>query len=164
MFKFFNTTVCEPSSHNRFSSPISFTIHLMLPYLLGLCHPWFFCTCWVSSSFESLHKELYRFDVSGNVSVALCFVWLYLLCFIAIVLVQRISFHALFLSLVGWDSLWELYSTPLVRLSWFFGLMEVDFISSWRILIISWEDFSSLMSSSRWSFVMQHFVQIFSPL
>jgi len=115
----------------------------------------------VSSPSETLHKGLYQFDDSGNVSVALCSVWLYLLCFVAVVLVHRISFHALFLSMGGWDSSWDLYSAPLVRLSWFFGPMEVDLISSWRILIISWEDFSSLMSSSRWSFIIQHFAHTY---
>ena len=136
-----------------------FVIHLMLPYVFGIHHPWFFCTYWVSSPSESLHKELW-FDDSGNVSVTLCSVWLYLLCFIAIALVRRISVHALFFSLEAWNSSWDLYWTQFVRLSWFLGPIEVNLIYSYSCRI-NCVDFSSLMSIYNWSFILKHFPHIF---
>jgi hypothetical protein len=111
----------------------SFTIQLMLPYLLGLLPFLKFLYLLGYRLLPKHYTKGYIGTMIVGLSVVLCSEWLYLLCFVAVVLVRRISFHALFLSLVGWDSSWDLYSAPLVRLSWFFGPMEVDFISFWRV-------------------------------
>jgi len=63
-------------------------IQLRVPYLLGLTILEIPVLNGVSSTSETLHKVLYQFDDSGNVSVALCSVWLYLLCFVVVILVH----------------------------------------------------------------------------